>query len=156
MEETNRSRQAVLDRTRDEYEKLLQKYNDLDEVYHELVSIRDKDNCKTNYFIYWYLLKLKNIFFSFEIIVAELEIIRRELERLHNENIELTKQRETLDITHDIQIKKIHDTYAAKLHEAEKWPDRLQTELNQQREQHRIQMIELERRLKENFTIVSL
>lgn len=52
MEETNRSRQAVLDRTRDEYEKLLQKYNDLDEVYHELVSIRDKDNCKTNYFIY--------------------------------------------------------------------------------------------------------
>ncbi|CAF4143162.1 unnamed protein product [Rotaria magnacalcarata] len=130
MDETNRSRQAVLDRTRDEYEKLLRKYTDLEEVYHELVTIREKDT-------------------------SELEIIRRELERLHNENIELTKQRETLDITHDIQIKKIHDGYAKRLHEAEQWPDRLQTELNHQREQHRIQTIDFERQLRENFAIVS-
>ncbi|CAF0992035.1 unnamed protein product [Rotaria sordida] len=128
MDEVNRSRQAILDRTRDEYEKLLGKYNDLDEVYRELVNIREKET-------------------------LESEMIRRELERLHNENIELTKQRETLNITHDIQIKKVHDTYAIKLHEAEQWPDRLQTELNHQREQHRIQMIELERQLKKNFTI---
>ena len=46
LDETNRSRQAVLDRTRDEYEKLLRKYNDLDEVYRELVTIREKDTCK--------------------------------------------------------------------------------------------------------------
>ncbi|CAF2941831.1 unnamed protein product [Rotaria sp. Silwood2] len=128
MDEVNRSRQAILDRTRDEYEKLLRKYNDLDEVYHELVNIREKDT-------------------------SESDTIRRELERLHNENIELTKQRETLNITHDIQIKKLHDTYATKLHEAEQWPDRLQTELNHHREQNRIQMMELERQLKENFAI---
>jgi hypothetical protein len=42
-----------------------------------------------------------------------------------------------------------------KLREAEQWPDRLQMELKQEREQHRIQMIELENRLKENFTTVS-
>lgn len=60
-----------------------------------------------------------------------------------------------MNITHDIQIKKIHDSYSIKLRDAEQWPDRLQTELNHQREQHRIQMIELERRLKDNFTTVS-
>ena len=46
MEENSRIRQAILDRTRDEYEKLLLKYNDLEEVYRELVNIREKDNCK--------------------------------------------------------------------------------------------------------------
>lgn len=89
------------------------------------------------------------------IYVAELEIIRRELERLHNENIELTKQKETLNITHDIQIKKLHDNYAIKLREIEQWPDRLQSELNHEREQHHLQMTQLERQLKENFAIVS-
>ena len=127
----NRSRQAILDRTRDEYEKLLRKYNDLDEVYHELVNLREKDT-------------------------AESETIRHELERLHNENIELNKQKETLHITHDIQIKKLHDNYSNKLREAEQWPDRLQAELNHERQQHQKQIIELERRLKENFTAVSL
>ncbi|CAF0717704.1 unnamed protein product [Adineta steineri] len=127
MDEANRTRQAVLDRTRDEYEKLLRKYNDLDEVYRELVTIREKDT-------------------------SESSILRRELENLHSENIELTKQKETLCITHDLQIKKLHGNYATKLREAEQWPDRLQTELKHEREQHRIQMIELERRLKENFS----
>lgn len=47
LDETNRSRQAVLDRTRDEYEKLLQKYNELDEVYQEIITIREKDSCKS-------------------------------------------------------------------------------------------------------------
>jgi septal ring factor EnvC (AmiA/AmiB activator) len=46
IDETNRSRQAVLDRTRDEYEKLLRKYTDLDEVYRELIDLRGKDTCK--------------------------------------------------------------------------------------------------------------
>lgn len=46
FDEMNRSRQAVLDRTRDEYEKLLQKYHDLDEVYREIVTLREKDSCK--------------------------------------------------------------------------------------------------------------
>jgi uncharacterized protein (DUF3084 family) len=46
IDETNRSRQAVLDRTRDEYEKLLRKYTDLDEVYRELVDLREKETCK--------------------------------------------------------------------------------------------------------------
>lgn len=46
-DEMNRSRQAVLDRTRDEYEKLLQKYHDLDEVYREVVTVREKDSCKS-------------------------------------------------------------------------------------------------------------
>ena len=45
-DETNRSRQAVLDRTRDEYEKLLRKYTDLDEIYHELVNLKDNETCK--------------------------------------------------------------------------------------------------------------
>ena len=40
------------------------------------------------------------------------------------------------------------------MHEIEKWPDHLQTELNHEREKHRTQMIELERRLKENFATV--
>ena len=66
----------------------------------------------------------------------------------------MTKQRETLHITHDVQIKKLHDTYSIKLREAEQWPDRLQTELNREREQHRIQMQELEQRLKESFLTV--
>ncbi|CAF2796492.1 unnamed protein product [Rotaria sp. Silwood2] len=126
IDEINRSRQAVLDRTRDEYEKLLRKYTDLDEVYHELVNLRDKDS-------------------------LESKTIRSELERLHNENIELKKQRETLNITHDIQMKKLHDTYSIKLREAEQWPDRLQTELSREREHHRIQIHELEQSLKENF-----
>jgi len=38
IDENNRSRQAVLDRTRDEYEKLLRKYTELDEVYREFVD----------------------------------------------------------------------------------------------------------------------
>ncbi len=38
IDEMNRSRQAVLDRTRDEYEKLLRKYTELDEVYREFVN----------------------------------------------------------------------------------------------------------------------
>ncbi len=46
IDEINRSRQAVLDRTRDEYEKLLRKYTDLDEIYRELVNLREKDMCK--------------------------------------------------------------------------------------------------------------
>jgi len=45
-DEINRSRQAVLDRTRDEYEKLLRKYTDLDEIYRELIDLREKDMCK--------------------------------------------------------------------------------------------------------------
>jgi 2-succinyl-5-enolpyruvyl-6-hydroxy-3-cyclohexene-1-carboxylate synthase len=57
-------------------------------------------------------------------------------------------------ITHDIQMKKLQDQYSMKLREAEQWPDRLQTELKHEREQHRIQMIELEHRLKENFNTV--
>ncbi|CAF3746890.1 unnamed protein product [Adineta steineri] len=126
IDETNRSRQAILDRTRDEYEKLLRKYTDLDEVYRELVPLREKDTLEL----------IKN---------------RSELQRLHNENVELTKQQETLHITQDIQIKKLHDNYSNKLREAEQWPDRLQLELKREREQHRTQMNEFERRLKENF-----
>ena len=61
MEELNRSRQAVLDRTRDEYEKLLQKYNELDEVYRELVHIREKETCK-NLFKF---IKIKFLVFCF-------------------------------------------------------------------------------------------
>jgi DNA repair ATPase RecN len=95
-------------------------------------------------------------FFFSSINTAESKTIRSELERLHNENIELTKQRETLNITHDIQIKKLHDSYAIKLREAEQWPDRLQSQLNREREQHRIQMNELERRLKESFLTVCI
>ncbi len=45
-DDMNRTRQAVLDRTRDEYEKLLRKYTDLDEVYRELADLREKDTCK--------------------------------------------------------------------------------------------------------------
>ena len=52
-------------------------------------------------------------------------------------------------------MKKLHDNYAIKLREAEQWPDRLQSELKHEREQHRLQMGELERRLKENLTTVS-
>ncbi|CAF1065974.1 unnamed protein product [Adineta steineri] len=126
IDETNRSRQAILDRTRDEYEKLLRKYTDLDEIYRELVPLREKDT-------------------------LELKKNRSELQRLHNENVELTKQQETLHITQDIQIKKLHDNYSNKLREAEQWPDRLQLELKREREQHRTQMNEFERRLKENF-----
>lgn len=44
-EEANRTRQAVLDRTRDEYEKLLRKYTDLDEIYRELTEQREKETC---------------------------------------------------------------------------------------------------------------
>ena len=51
-------------------------------------------------------------------------------------------------------MKKLHETYSNKLREAEHWPDRLQTELKQQREQHRQQLIELEQRLTANFTTV--
>ena len=87
---------------------------------------------------------------------AESNKLRFELERLHNANIELTKQRETLNITHDVQIKKLHDTYSIKLREAEQWPDRLQSELNREREKHRIQLNELEQRLNENFLTVSI
>lgn len=89
--------------------------------------------------------------FSF---LVESEKIRRELGRIHDENIELTKQKDVLIITHDLQMKKLQDNYSSKLREAEQWPDRLQTELQHQREQHRIQMIELEKRLTDNFTTV--
>ncbi|CAF3575245.1 unnamed protein product [Rotaria socialis] len=126
IDEMSRSRQAVLDRTRDEYEKLLRKYTDLDEVYQELANLQEKD-------------------------ILESKTTRAKLERLHDDNTELRKQRETLEITHDIQIKKLHDSYSIKLHDAEKWPDHLQTELNREREQHRIQMHELEQRLTESF-----
>ncbi|CAF1253041.1 unnamed protein product [Adineta ricciae] len=126
IDEMNRSRQAVLDRTRDEYEKLLRKYTELDETYRELASLKDKDT-------------------------LEAKKIRSELQRLQNENIELTKQRETLHITHDVQMKKVHENHAAKLREAEQWPDRLQADLKCEREQHRAQMNDLERRMKEAF-----
>lgn len=46
FDETNRSRQAVLDRTRDEYEKLLHKYTDLDELYRELTEKREQETSK--------------------------------------------------------------------------------------------------------------
>lgn len=52
-------------------------------------------------------------------------------------------------------MKKLHDSYSNKLREVEHWPDRLQTELKQQREQHRQQLIELEQRLTNNFTTVN-
>lgn len=45
IDEMNRSRQAVLDRTRDEYEKLLRKYTDLDELYQELADLRGSETC---------------------------------------------------------------------------------------------------------------
>lgn len=90
--------------------------------------------------------------FSF---LVESEKIRRELARFHDENIELTKQKDVLIITHDLQMKKLQENYSNKLREAEQWPDRLQTELKHQREQHRLQMIELEQRLTENFTTVN-
>ncbi len=61
-----------------------------------------------------------------------------------------------MNITHDVHMKKLHDTYGIKLREAEQWPDRLQSELNHEREQHRIQMNELERRLKESFLTVCI
>ena len=80
--------------------------------------------------------------------------IRDELERLHNENIELKKQKETMHIAQNVQIKKLHDQYAKQLYDAEQWPDRLQSELNREREQHQSQMTDLERRLKENFLTV--
>ncbi len=105
------------------------------------------------------LVRIKSIHqinFLSSLNTAESKTIRSELERLHNENVELTKQRETLHITHDVQIKKLHDTYSKKLHEAEQWPDRLQSDLNREREQHRIQMNELERRLKESFVSVCI
>ena len=76
------------------------------------------------------------------------------MQRLQNENIELTKQRETLHITHDVQMKKVHENHAAKLREAEQWPDRLQADLKNEREQHRAQMNDLERRMKEAFATV--
>jgi len=79
-----------------------------------------------------------------------------ELDRLRQENIELNKQRETLIITHDVQLKKLDDSYSTKLHEAEQWPDRLQKELNHEREQHRLAKNELERQLRESFRTVSL
>ena len=63
--------------------------------------------------------------------------------------------RETLHITHDIQMKKLHDTYSVQLQHAEQWPDRLQTELTRERDHHRSQLDELERRLKESFAAVS-
>jgi hypothetical protein len=53
-------------------------------------------------------------------------------------------------------MKKLHDSYSIKLREAEQWPDRLQSELNREREQHRIQINELERRLKESFLTVCI
>lgn len=51
-------------------------------------------------------------------------------------------------------MKKLHETYAQQLREAEQWPDRLQKELNREREQHRLQLHELEQRLTENFNAV--
>jgi hypothetical protein len=37
---------AVLEQTRDEYERLTEKYNDLDQVYRELLDQREVDSCK--------------------------------------------------------------------------------------------------------------
>ena len=48
MDESNRSRQAVLDRTRDEYEKLLRKYTDLDELYQELLEKRSEETSNSS------------------------------------------------------------------------------------------------------------
>lgn len=95
------------------------------------------------------------MFFLF-INLAQSKMLRVEFERLHEENIELIKQRETTHITHDVQIKKLHDSYAMKLREAEKWPDRLQSELTREREQHQIQINEIERRLRENYLAVNI
>lgn len=67
----------------------------------------------------------------------------------------LLKCRETSQIIHDVQLKKIRDSYASQLRDAEQWPDRLQAELNREREQHRVQLTELERRLSEGFLAVS-
>ena len=36
----------MLEQTRDEYERLMEKYNDLDQVYRELLDQRDVDSCK--------------------------------------------------------------------------------------------------------------
>lgn len=49
-DETIRSRQAVLDRTRDEYEKLLGKYHELDELYRQLTDNRSDEIGKTSIF----------------------------------------------------------------------------------------------------------
>jgi exonuclease VII large subunit len=111
-------------------------------IYEKKIRVRIKSIHQTN-------------FPSF-VNTAESRTIRSELERLHDENIELNKQRETLHITHDIQLKKLHDTYSNKLRDAEQWPDRLQSDLNREREQHRTQMNELERRLKESFITVCI
>ena len=58
IDDMNRSRQAVLDRTRDEYEKLVRKYTDLEEVYNELLDVRERDACKNKI----YSLKLSSVF----------------------------------------------------------------------------------------------
>ena len=67
---------------------------------------------------------------------------------------EFVDRRETLQIVHEIQMKKLQENYSERIRDAEQWPDRLQSELNREREQHRIELIELERRLKENFAAV--
>jgi hypothetical protein len=53
-------------------------------------------------------------------------------------------------------MKKLHETYLIKLREAEQWPDRLRSELNREREQHRVKMNELELSLKESFATVCI
>jgi hypothetical protein len=94
-------------------------------------------------------------FVLFLCLSAQSTAIRVELERLHMDNIELNQQRQTTQIKHEIQMKKLHDQYAKQLHDAEQWPDRLQTELTRERESHRLQIIDVETRLKQNFLLVS-
>ena len=86
-EETLRARQAVLDRTRDEYEKLLGKYHQLDELYRELTEKRDVEIGKI------FLFRLVERSARPVFVSAENEQIRRELENLHQENLELAKEK---------------------------------------------------------------
>jgi hypothetical protein len=53
-------------------------------------------------------------------------------------------------------MKKLRDSNSIKLRDAEQWPDRLQSELNREREQHKIQINEFEHRLKESFITVNI
>ena len=47
MDDVNRSRQIVIDQTRDEHKQILAKYNELDEIHRELIEKRNGELCKT-------------------------------------------------------------------------------------------------------------
>lgn len=49
---TEQRQRAMLEQTRDEYERLLEKYNDLDQVYRELLDQRDVDSCEQHVFYF--------------------------------------------------------------------------------------------------------